>query len=317
MSSFSLQKIRVWLRRGLACAAGLLCVQGTPAQAGDPILVITSRDGGPYGGVVEGLRQGLGFERSADMVVHSLETAREATSSVVSEARRSGRAPILTVGTAAARLALSVAGEAPVVACMIVDKTELGEDVHATGVMLEFPLKTQLEWIRRFVPGSESVGVLYNPDENSDRIKEAQRIAKGLGLRLVPREVHRPQDLPAALESIARDADLLFALTDRTVLSPQTAQAILLFSFRNRMPFSGLSASWVKAGALYSLERDYEDLGGQCAEMLVKVLKGKRPAALPPVTPRKVVYSINLKTAEHLKLRLSPKLVDGAAQLYR
>ncbi len=95
------------------------------------------------------------------------------------------------------------------------------------------------------------------------------------------------------------------------------AQAILLYSFRNRMPFSGLSASWVKAGALYALERDYEDMGAQCAEMAEKVARGRRPASLPPAKPRKVVYTLNLKTAEHLKLSLPPELVEGAAEVYR
>jgi putative ABC transport system substrate-binding protein len=90
-----------------------------------------------------------------------------------------------------------------------------------------------------------------------------------------------------------------------------------LFSFRNRMPFSGLSASWVKAGALYALDRDYEDLGAQCAEMALKVLDGKHAGSIPPARPRKVRYVLNLRTAEHLKLNLPSELVDGAAEVYR
>jgi putative ABC transport system substrate-binding protein len=83
------------------------------------------------------------------------------------------------------------------------------------------------------------------------------------------------------------------------------------------MAFSGLSASWVKAGALYALERDYEDLGAQCAEMALKVLDGTRASALPPVMPRKVGYALNARTAEHLKLRLTPELLDGAVEVFR
>ena len=161
------------------------------------------------------------------------------------------------------------------------------------------------------------MGVIYNPEENSERIAEAKRVAKRLDLRLIAREIHRPQDLPGALDSLAREADILLAVTDKMVLSRQTAQAILLFSFRNRMPFSGLSASWVKAGALYALERDHEDLGAQCAEMAVKVLKGRRASSIPPARPRKVHYSLNLRTAEHLRLNLPPELVEGAAEVFR
>lgn len=304
----------------LCCAA--LCALAAPAQRAEAaeatdIVVVTSRDDGPYEGVVAGLREAFGKDADDDDVrVHSLQTGREDAMRALIEAR-AGKAPLLTVGSVATRAAMDAPGSAPVVACMMVNTQDLEEMEGATGVVLEFSLETQLEWIRRFVPKSQSIGVLYNPAENQDRIDKAEKIAKKLGLRLLARKVHRPQDLPNALDSLAREADILWALTDKTVLSRKTAQAILLFSFRNRMPFSGLSASWVKAGALYALERDYEDLGAQCAEMAVKVQRGKRVQSLPPAKPRKVVYTLNLKTAEHLKLSLPPELVEGAAEVFR
>lgn len=300
-----------------------LCVVLTLGSAAsgegvDSLLVVTSRDDGPYESVVSGVRAALDEDGKGVVPrVHSLKTGSEDAMKALFRARRSGNAPLLTIGSVATRTALEAPGNAPVVACMIVDSDDLREAENATGVVLEFPLETQLKWVHRFLPRSQAIGVLYNPAENSKRIKEAKKIAKRLGLRLVAREVHRPQDLPGALKGLAREADMLFALTDQTVLSRKTAQAILLFSFRNRMPFSGLSASWVKAGALYALERDYEDLGAQCAEMAIKVLNGRRAQSLPPAMPRKVVYSVNLKTAEHLKLSLPPELVEGAVEVFR
>jgi putative ABC transport system substrate-binding protein len=301
----------------LACAAAFALAAPANAQGSGPLVIVTSRDDGPYEGVVAGLRGALGDAPGGAAVrFHSLQAEPEAALEAL-RAARAGDAPLITIGSMATGTALEAPGEAPLVACMIVDRDDLGKARNATGVMLEIPLETQLKWIRRFVPGTRTIGVLYNPEENGGRVENAGRIASGLGLRLVAEEVRRPQDLPDALDKVAREADMLFAVTDQMVLSRQTAQAILLFSFRNRMPFSGLSASWVKAGALYALERDYEDLGAQCAEMALKVLSGTRPSALPPAVPRKVVYAVNLKTAEHLKLSLSPELVEGAAELFR
>lgn len=282
----------------------------------DSLVVVTSRDKGPYAGVVSGVRSVIG-ESEDSVSVHSLESGREEAMRALRKARRAGKAPLVTIGSVATRAALQAPGDAPVIACMIVDAGDLGEEENATGVVVDFPLETQLEWIRRFLPRSQAVGVLYNPAENRERIVEARKVAERLGLRLVAREVERPQDLPGALDSLAREADLLFSLTDQMVLSRQTAQAILLFSFRNRLPFSGLSSSWVKAGALYALERDYEDLGAQCAEMVVKVRRGRRASSMSPAMPRKVVYTLNLRTAEHLKLTLPPDLVDGAVEVFR
>lgn len=300
-----------------ACAAALVVAVPVGGQGPGSLVIVTSRDDGPYEGVVSGLRGVLGPRpRGAELRLHSLQSERDSALAALRLAR-SGEAPLITVGSKATRAALEAPGNAPVIACMIVDSDDLANARNATGVMLEFPLATQLEWVRRFVPGSRTIGVLYNPAENRERIAEARRIAKGLGLDLVAQEVRRPQDLPGALNNLSRKVDLLFAVTDQTVLSRQTAQAILLFSFRNRMPFSGLSASWVKAGALYALERDYEDLGAQCADMAMDVLRGKQASRMPPAMPRKVVYAVNLKTAEHLKLSLPPELVEGAAEIFR
>lgn len=298
----------------LMCVVGLL-IGSAGAAAADALVVVTSRDDGPYEGVVAGVRGALGAW--TELTVHSLQSGREGAVEALRDAKTDRKTPLITVGSAATRAALEAPGKAPVIACMIADRDDLQKSKNATGVVLEFPLETQLKWVRRFVPGSKTIGVLYNPEQNQARVESATKIASRLGLRMVAREVHRPQDLPGALDSLAREVDLLFALTDHTVLSPQTAQAILLFSFRNRIPFSGLSASWVKAGALYALERDYEDIGAQCAEMAAKVLKGARPGSIRPAIPRKVTFAVNLKTADHLKLRLAQELVDDAAEVFR
>ena len=302
----------------LAMCVALLAVDGT-ARGGEPprFVIVTSRDDGPYEGVVSGVQGALRVQGKPALAVHSLSGEGEAAMRALRDARLKGKAPLITVGSNATRAALDAPGKAPVIACMIVDADDIREAPDATGVVLEFSLETQLEWIRRFVPDSQAIGVLYNPEENAARIADARKVAERLGFRLVAREINRPQDLPGALDSLAREADLLLAVTDRMVLSRQTTQAILLFSFRNRMPFSGLSASWVKAGALYALERDYEDMGAQCAEMAMDVANGRAPHSIRPVGPRKVVYAINARTAEQLKLRLAPDLIDNAAEVYR
>jgi putative tryptophan/tyrosine transport system substrate-binding protein len=297
------------------CAA-MLSVPGT--TRGDEtraLVVITSRDDGPYEGVLAGLRASLSASQGPHVRVRSMQSEGEAASDALLAARSVDR-PLIAIGSNAARAALAAPGSAPVIACMVGDG-DLRDAPNTTGVMLEFPLEIQLAWIRRFVPESRSIGVLYNPEENEARIAEARKAAERLGLRLVAREIHRPQDLPAALDSLAREADFLLAVTDQMVFSRQTTQAILLFSFRNRMPLSGLSASWVKAGALYALERDYADLGAQCAEMALEVLNGKKAKSIRPATPRKVVYAINVRTAEQLRIRLPDAIVENAAEIYR
>ena len=312
---------RHWAVKLVAAAAVAGMTFGIPARADDtptPIVVVTSRDVAPYDSVVLGISRRLSDPNASYTVaLHSLETGAQGAMQALRRTRMAGDAPILTIGSRATHAALKAPGRGPVIACMVVDSRKLRKAKNATGVLLDFPVATQLKWIRRFVPNGRTIGVLYNPAENGEQIAVAKRIASGLGLRLVAREVRRPQDLPAALDKLASEADLLWGVTDQLVLSRQTAERILLFSFRNRIPLSGLSASWVKAGALYALDRDYEDLGAQCGEMAKQILGGRNADTLPPTTPRKVIYALNLRTAEHLKLEFSTELIEGAEKVFR
>ncbi len=307
--------------RSLAAIAALALTVGLPdGTAGaerDRIVVVTSDDSLPYQRVVEGFRAYMA-ERGvhSPLDVHSLHSEPSEARRTLSFAR-TRTAPLLTVGSSATSEALKMDGDAPVIACMIMNGQDLRGAHNATGVTLEFALETQFEWIKRFVPKSRTIGVLYNPAENRTQIDAAAKVARSLGLRLVAREVATPQELPAALASLAREADVLWGLTDQLVLSPQTGEAILLFSLRNRIPFTGLSESWVKAGALYALDRDYVDIGAQCGEMVLRVMGGTTPGELPPARPRKLTYAVNLRAAKHMKLEIPAGLVDGAERVFR
>ena len=300
----------------LAAVVAVFALNEPARSDGKSAVVITSRDEEPYRSVLEGIRAPRAA-RGVAVDVHSLQKDVEDAKRALTAARKQKKAPLITVGSIAAKAAIEVEGDGPVVACMLVNEHGLRGAKNATGVVLEFPVETQLQWMHRFVPEATSIGVIYNPKENRKRIAAANGVASQLGLRLISRPIDRPQALPDALESLAREANLLWGVTDRLVLSPQTAEAILLFSFRNRIPFAGLSASWVKAGALYALDRDYGDLGAQCGEMALEVLNGRSADSLPPATPRKVTYAVNLKTAEHMKIELPPELVEGAQQVFR
>jgi hypothetical protein len=50
--------------------------------------------------------------------------------------------------------------------------------------------------------------------------------------------------------------------------------------------------------------------------MAVKVLQGVKASTIPPAVPRKVVYSLNQKTARHMKLDIAEPLVRGAREIF-
>jgi putative tryptophan/tyrosine transport system substrate-binding protein len=302
------------------CATALLAIILNPGLAVCDdlrIAVITSQDTPPYQDVASGFFDFLKKEGViADFDHYGISGNAGKASEVIRDIKKRPPRLILTIGTVATQTALREIDDTPIVAGLVSNMDDLRKSKNATGVVLDFPFGTQFEWMHKLVPEIKIIGVLYNPKENQAKIDAAIQAAKKEGLILLPKEVETPRALPDALESLARNVDLLWGINDQLVLSPQTAEAILLFSFRSGVPFVGLSSSWVKAGALYALDRDYKDLGAQCGELAIKVLQGTKPSMLAIVPPRRTLYSLNQKTADHMKLEFSPLVMKNAQQVF-
>jgi putative ABC transport system substrate-binding protein len=299
----------------LAFACGAATGPAGEARAGAEVRIaaVLSQDAAPFQQALDGFRshldrQGIG----ARIDVYALHGDAEGAAKIMQRALEEPIDLILTLGSLGTQTAVREARDVPIVAGMVLDADDLGGAPNATAVVLDFPPETELRWLQRLLPGPHRIGVLYNPSENQVRIDAAVRAARAMGISLYARSVVSPKELPDALGSLNNRADVLWGVADPIVLNPQTAKPILLFALRNRIAFVGLSEAWVKAGALYALDRDYRDIGAQCGELALKILQGAAPRSLPPVPPRKVLYSVNLRTARHLKLDFRPAVLQNA-----
>lgn len=303
--------VLVWL-------TGLSSPPATTRATGAPLAVLTSQSSGPYDEALTGLRHALNQGgRQNTLTVFSLEGDATKAASFLQQIKKSEAQALVTFGSLATEAAVREALVIPLVASLVLNSNDLKQARNATAVLLDIPVETQLQWLRRFLPQHTTVGVLFNPQKNRDIITAAAHVAERLGLQLAGQEVNAPEELPHALQSLAKKADLLWSIAEPTIFSPQTAESILLFSFENEIPFIGLATSWVKAGALYALDRDYNDIGAQCGELVLKLLNGAHANALPPAPPRKIVYSVNMKTASHMKIDIPQALIDGAQHVFR
>jgi len=279
--------------------------------------VFTSHQGKPFEETLSGLQQTVRHQGiQGNYELFFLEGDAGKMPPAIRKAKAKGTQLAFTFGTPATEGLLKEEAEVPVIASLILRADILKKASNATGIILEFPVETQLKWIRQFLPHITTIGVIYNPKENQGTVEKATALAERMGLRLETQRVQVPQDLPGALEKIARNGDVLWGIPDSIVYTPQTAKHILLNSFRNKIPLIGLSSSWVKAGALYSLDWDYGDVGAQCGETALKILQGMRPGAIPPAGPRKALYSINLNTARHMKIEIPEAILRNAQSTY-
>jgi len=293
--------------------------QPKPAEAASPkVVIVLSQESSPYADMVQGFRVSLTSAGvQAQIEIHNLKGNSENALNVLRPFKNEPPTMFLTVGSLATQVVLAEHGEVPVIAGLTAHLETFRKKRNLTGVGLEFSLESQFQIMRLILPELGTVGVLYSPKENQETIDSALSVARKLSVKLVPKPVETPRDIPDALESLVNNIDLLWGITDQVAVSPQTAEPIFLFSFRNKIPFAGLSTPWVKAGSFYALERDYGDIGNQCAEIAVKILNKTAPGTIQVVPPRKVLFSINLKTARAMNLKVSQQIISGASQVFQ
>jgi putative ABC transport system substrate-binding protein len=319
MMTHGLIDLAALLTRAITLAILILGLPvGSVSAESNRIVVLSGQDLKPYQEVLAGLQQSLVKQGiTVNVEVHALHGNQTNAQDVLADVKRNGAKLVVTLGNQATQAAVREITNLPILATMIVSLDEIRSAPNATAVLLDFPIETQLQWLKRIIPTAGSVGVLFNPKENQLKVDMASTAAKKVDLRLVPKSVETPRALPDTLDEVTRTADVLLGIPDAVVMTPQTAEPILLSTLKSRVPFVGLSTSWVKAGALYALDRDYLDIGLQTGELAGKLLSGTSVTSLPPTSPRKVTYVLNLKTANVINLELPPDLLKGAVQVFQ
>ncbi|MEP7180571.1 MAG: ABC transporter substrate binding protein [Betaproteobacteria bacterium] len=294
-----------WRATGIAAlAAATAMTDGASAQR---VFVLAASDAPPYQQALAGIRQGVGG--LALDVTALTATNPDAMRDAIASAGRD--VALVMLGTRASELAARAAPTAPVVNCMVT--VDAAHDAPAAiNVPLEVPLDAQLGWLRRLLPATRTVGLLFDPAINTRRIESLAPALARAGYAPLLAPVTSRTALPQALERLPHAVDALLAIPDATVYTPQASKGLLLFSFRNRIPLIGLSDAWVKAGALYALDWDYQELGGYCGALAAREVANGRPPP-PPPRPRVIV---NLHTAEQLHIKWDAELLRSVDRTY-
>jgi len=309
------RRFRVTLLSGVATMASLSPGVPLAAQGTVRVAVLLSQDSPPYLAVAQGFHAVLTQAGRPVTLETRVLDGDPAAATRMAERMRGNVDLVLALGSPAVRLSRRVLAGTPIVAGMVLKASEV-TGPQMTGVYLEFPPDVEFQWLRKLMPAASRVGVLYNRAENGATIERAEAAARSAGLRLFAREVVSPSDIPGQLASLENDASVLWGLADSLTLTPETARPFLLFSLRNRIPFFGISEAWVRAGAIYALDRDYGDVGRQCGELAVRILKGETPVSIRPQPPRKVTYFVSQRAADVLGIQVSDEILKGARAVF-
>lgn len=224
---------------------------------------------------------------------------------------------IVTVGTSATAKVSREIHDIPVVFSMVLNPESIpGHRDGIVGVSLSIPPEFQLKMIKEVLPNVKTIGIIYEPKKNEKVVKSIAKLARPLQLGIKALAVTSQKDIPEALSQLSKDTDALLGLADNTVYTSRSAEFIIRYTIKEHFPFIGISQSYVKAGALYSLVFDSQDIGRQTAELVERLLAGVPASELQIMTPEKINIAINLRTAEIIGVDIPKKIRQKAAIIY-
>jgi putative ABC transport system substrate-binding protein len=230
---------------------------------------------------------------------------------------------LLALGGDVAPYAVKATSTIPIVFLSSADPVQLGLAAslarpagNATGVtlLLDDTASKRMELLKEAVPRVSHVAFLYNPDHPDNELREAQRAAQSLNVRLQPVEMRGSGDLGDALRAVTdAGSDALYVVSSRqTVLN---TPRIVDFATRNRLPLAGGWGAWARAGGLLSYGPNINDMMRSVVAYVDKVLKGAKPADLPIQQPTKFEFVINAKSAKAIAIDVSPTLLARADEV--
>lgn len=210
------------------------------------------------------------------------------------------------IATPAAQSLLSVDSETPSVFTAVTDPVSAGlvdslekPGGNMTGSTDASDVKGQLDMLLKVVPDAKTVGIFYNSSEVNSEVqaKEAEKILKDKGIKVVTKTVTTTNDVQQAVTSLAGQVDAIYFPLDNTVAS--TASTIGDVLKEAKVPAMGSDNAVIEA-ALFTYGVDYHAIGVQAGELAVDILKGEKPADLAVKTPEKASIAVNEEMAKAL-----------------
>ena len=314
----------------LALAAGItLALMSSVALAADKVTVaVTSIVEHPaLNAARDGVKKALedaGY-KDGDNLTFQFETAQgnPATAAQIAQ-KYVGESPnvIVPIATPSAQAVVAATQDIPVVFTAVTDpvSAQLVKDPahpggNVTGVADMSPVAEHLKLIKQIVPTVKKVGVTFNPGETNSVVLLAalKKVAPDYGVEIVEAPATKSSDVQAAAQSLIGKADVIYVPTDNTIVS--ALEAVIGVGTDNKIPvFSGDTDS-VTRGTIASVGFDYFDVGRQTGEVVVRVLKGEKPADIPVINAAGTDLFVNTKAAAAMGVTIPQDLIAKAKKV--
>ena len=176
----------------------------------------------------------------------------------------------------------------------------------------------RLELLKEVILKLSRVAVFGNPTTpaNAQSLREMERVAGELGVKLQYLEVQSPKEIEPTLLAASKGRAQA-VLINRTPVTAVHYARIAELAIKNRLPTMYADREFVEAGGLMSYGADYIFMYRRAAVYVDKILKGTKPADLPVEQPTKFELVINLKTAKQIGLTIPPNVLARADEVIK
>lgn len=175
----------------------------------------------------------------------------------------------------------------------------------------------RVELLTELVPGISRVAILWDADAPGPRLRFQDYLAAAniLKLDIQSLEISAPTpDLQSAFQAArAKRSQALIIIGNPLVSSLEEAVAALAAQYG--LPSIGESRRFTSAGGLISYGEDLDEQPKVLASIVVRILKGAKPADLPIQQPTMFELAVNLKTAKQIGLTIPPNVLVRATRV--
>ena len=204
----------------------------------------------------------------------------------------------------------------PVATGLVASLAQPGGNITGTTIMTTGTAAKRLSLLKEAVPGMSRLLVLsYLVDPIAARqVKEMQRAADSLGVKLLVHDIRHADDFAAAFDAGASEGAQGVLTTLESIFVAERKRVVELAT-RYRLPGLYHSRLVVEAGGLMAYDAFTTAFQVHTATYVDKILKGAHPSDLPVQQATDFELIINLRAARALGLSIPPGLLARADEV--
>lgn len=275
--------------------------------------------------IARGIKDGLGSS-GKEFQIHVKNANNDVTTipQIIESFKDQGIDIFVPIFTKTTQIVKTNVLDKPVVFAAVTDPVESGilqnpdsPQANITGVSDLWPIGSQLELIRKVLPNSKRIGMIYDPGDASSSVTLPliSKEAKVQGFELELRPIYSTNEIAQSLSSLLGQVDIIFTANDVTVTAG--FPALVDFAIKNKIPLFAGDYSSVQRGAVCTIGQNYYNVGLEASKLILAVSEGEKISSLSLRYVKGGDIYINSKAAELMGVEIPKEISLKATQIYQ